>query len=115
MARIIKAFRENGTFQILGQNYLGTNMNNSNFYEICNRIRERPMKQFSKEDEDEEFFLKKEWANYMAQQHNNQMEQIKRAIKSQEIALKELKKDNLDLYNKAIQVIINLKHFLFTN
>lgn len=40
----------------------------------------------------------------MAQQHSNQMQQIKRALKSQEVALKELKKDNLDLYNKAIQV-----------
>ena len=41
----------------------------------------------------------------MAQQHSNQMQQIKRALKSQEVALKELKKDNLELYNKAIQVM----------
>ena len=40
----------------------------------------------------------------MAQHHNNQMEQLKKAIRSQEIALKELKKDDIDLYNKAIQV-----------
>lgn len=71
-------------------------------------LRKRPVKQLSKEDEDEEFFLKKEWANYMAQQHSNQMQQIKRALKSQEVALKELKKDNLDLYNKAIQLDSNL-------
>ncbi len=69
------------------------------------RLRKRPVKQLSKEEEDEEFFLKKEWANFMAQQHSNQMQQIKRALKSQEVALKELKKDNLELYNKAIQVM----------
>lgn len=60
----------------------------------------------NKEEEDEEFFLKKEWANYMAQQHSIQMEQLRKAIRSQEIALKELKRDNIDLYNKAIQVNI---------
>lgn len=71
-------------------------------------IRNRPVKQLNKKEEDEEFFLKREWANYMAQQHTIQMEQLKRAIKSQELALKELKKDNLDLYNKAIQLDSNL-------
>ncbi len=40
----------------------------------------------------------------MAQQHTIQMEQLKKALKSQEVALKELKNDNIDLYNKAIQV-----------
>ena len=61
----------------------------------------------TKQELDDAFFLKKEWANYMNQQHMNQMEQIQRASKSQEKALKELKKDNIELYNKAIQV-----HFL---
>lgn len=68
------------------------------------RLRKRQLAPTRKEDEDEEFFLKKEWANYMAQQHTFQMEQLKRALKSQELALKELKNDNIDLYNKAIQV-----------
>ncbi len=40
----------------------------------------------------------------MAQQHQFQMAQLEKAFKSQEQALKELKKDNIDLYNKAIQV-----------
>ena len=42
----------------------------------------------------------------MNNQHIIQMEQIERALKSQEKALKELKRDNIDLYNKAIQVIL---------
>ena len=40
----------------------------------------------------------------MAQQHTFQMEQIKCALKSQEVALRELKKDSPELYEKAIQV-----------
>jgi len=71
-------------------------------------LRNRGANQLIKEEEDEEFFLKREWANYMAQQHAIQMEQIKCALKSQEVALKELKKDNLDLYEKAIQLDSNL-------
>jgi len=73
--------------------------------------RNRNVKSLNKEEEDEEFFLKKEWANYMAQQHNIQMEQLKKAIRSQEIALKELKKDDIDLYNKAIQLDSKLLPF----
>ena len=55
----------------------------------------------------EENFLKKEWARYMLQQHQLQMNQLDRALKSQKIALDELKKDNINLYNMAIQVIKN--------
>lgn len=40
----------------------------------------------------------------MAQQHEQQMEQLNRALKSQMKALEELKKDNINLYNMAIQV-----------
>jgi hypothetical protein len=34
----------------------------------------------------------------------HQIGQLEKALKSQEQALIELKKDNIDLYNKAIQV-----------
>ena len=64
------------------------------------------MPNLTKEQEDDIFFLKKEWANYMAQMHKNQMNQIQRALQCQEKALNELKKDNIDLYLKAIQVIL---------
>ncbi len=70
-------------------------------------MRKRTTNELTKQELDDAFFLKKEWANYMNHQHMNQMEQIQRASKSQEKALKELKKDNIELYNKAIQV-----HFL---
>ena len=63
------------------------------------------MGKLGKEQEDDEFFLKKEWANYMAQLHKNQMNQLQKALQIQEKALNELKKDNMDLYFKAIQVI----------
>lgn len=64
------------------------------------------MAKLGKEQEDDEFFLKKEWANYMAQLHKNQMNQLQKALQIQEKALNELKKDNMDLYFKAIQVIL---------
>lgn len=52
----------------------------------------------------EEQFLKNEWMNFMKSKQQFQMEQLERALKSQQEALEELKKDNLDLYNAAIQV-----------
>lgn len=78
----------------------------SKIFQIQNRLRKRQLSKLTKEQEDDEFFLKKEWANYMAQMHKNQMSQIQRALQSQEKALNELKKDNIDLYLKAIQVNI---------
>ena len=62
---------------------------------------------------DEEHFLKKEWARYLHQQHELQMSQLNRALKSQKIALDELKKDNITLYNMAIQVKILIKTHLY--
>jgi hypothetical protein len=61
--------------------------------------------EYTKKESDDAYFLKKEWGSYMNHQHLAQMEQIERALRSQEKALKELKKDNVELYNKAIQVI----------
>ena len=58
----------------------------------------------TKEKIDEEYFLKKEWSAYITQQREAHMKQILRALKSQELALKELKRDNINLYNAAIQV-----------
>lgn len=66
--------------------------------------RKRPEVKLTKEQNDEEYFLKKEWATYILNQRQSQLEQIKRALKSQEEALKELKRDSLQLYNAAIQV-----------
>ena len=60
---------------------------------------------------DEEYFLKKEWKKYIHQQHNFQMDQIQRALTSQEYALQELKCDSLIFYNKAIQVLNERSQF----
>lgn len=68
------------------------------------------MPERSKLEIDEEYFLKKEWANYINEQHRNQMEQLERAIKSQQEALKELKKDNVSLYSAAIQVLKSIQY-----
>jgi hypothetical protein len=61
----------------------------------------------SKQELDDEYFLNKEWKNFLNTQHLNQMSQIERALTFQQKALKELKKDNIHLYNMAIQVRIN--------
>jgi hypothetical protein len=58
----------------------------------------------SKSELDDEYFLKKEWANFISQQHLNQMTQIGRALKFQNKALKELRNDNGLLYRMAVQV-----------
>lgn len=63
------------------------------------------MKPFNKQELDDEYFLRRDWANFLNQQHQNQMEQIQRALEFQQKALKELRKDNVMLYNAAIQVI----------
>lgn len=70
-----------------------------------NRIRKRPVSEPpTKAKMNEEHFLKKEWARYLSQQHQIQMDQLNRALQSQKKALDELKKDNINLYNMAIQV-----------
>lgn len=67
-------------------------------------LRKRPDAKLTKDQNDEEYFLKKEWATYILNQRQTQLEQIKRALKSQEEALKELKRDSPQLYNAAIQL-----------
>ena len=62
----------------------------------------------SQDESNDQYFLKKEWAIFVGRQHMNQIEQLEKALKSQERALIELKKDNFDLYNKAIQVRVQL-------
>ena len=63
----------------------------------------------------DEYFLKKEWTSYISKMHTIQMEQLKCALNSQQEALKELKKDNLSLYNAAIQVFFSKIYFLTRN
>ena len=67
-------------------------------------MRKREVKDLTKQELDDEYFLKKEWTNFINTQHLNQMSQINLALKFQQKALKELKKDNIHLYNMAIQV-----------
>ena len=45
-------------------------------------MRKRPVDKVEKAKEDDAFFLKKEWANYIAQLHRNQMSQLQIALKS---------------------------------
>jgi len=66
----------------------------------------------AEQESDDAFFLRREWTNYINQQHNAQMEQIRLALRSQDKALKELKKDNVDLYNKAVQLDAKLIPFV---
>jgi len=75
------------------------------------RLRKRSGIELTKQEMDEEYFLKKEWKKYIHQQHNFQMDQIQRALKSQEYALQELKCDSSIFYNKAIQVLNERNQF----
>jgi hypothetical protein len=70
------------------------------------------VKDLSKNELDDEHFLKKEWANFVNHQHLNQMTQIERALKFQNKALRELRNDNGHLYHMAIQVGLTQKVIL---
>jgi hypothetical protein len=48
--------------------------------------------------------LRNEWKRYINQQYNKQMKQIELALNVQEMALNELKRDNVHFFFKAIQV-----------
>ena len=48
--------------------------------------------------------LNREWAKYKHRQHQEELTMVSRALKSQENALQELKLENEQLYEQAIQV-----------
>ena len=48
--------------------------------------------------------LNREWAKYKHRQHQEELATVSRALKSQENALQELKLENEQLYEQAIQV-----------
>ena len=48
--------------------------------------------------------LNREWAKYKHRQHQDELNLIHRALKSQENALQQLKLENEQLYDQAIQV-----------
>jgi hypothetical protein len=74
------------------------------YHRLLYSVRKRSVQEPTKQQQDEEYFLRKGWSTYILQQHKYQIEQISLALKSQEKALRELKKDNIDLYNEAIKV-----------
>jgi lipoate synthase len=50
----------------------------------------------------------KEWQTYRQNQSKIEFNALTRAVKAQERALKELKRDNFNLYEQAIQIDYNL-------
>ncbi len=48
--------------------------------------------------------LNRDWAKYKHKQHRQELTFISRALKSQENALEQLKIENEELYEKALQV-----------
>ncbi len=48
--------------------------------------------------------LNRDWAKHKHQQHRQELTFISRALKSQENALEQLKIENEELYEKALQV-----------
>lgn len=55
--------------------------------------------------------LIKEWSKFKSEQHHRELKLLDGVIKSQAEALKELRLESEDLYQKAIQVFIN--NFIF--
>jgi len=74
-------------------------------------LRKRTVPELTKEERNEQFDIAKEWSQYVLQQNTIKLEQIRRALISQENALNELKKDDYYLYKMAIQVDKNLIPF----
>jgi large subunit ribosomal protein L40 len=67
-------------------------------------IRKRKVAAKTDDEKNDIVILEKEWSKYKTQQHKNELEQMKNFLSSQDKALKQLKKDSLELYNEAIKV-----------
>lgn len=85
--------------------------------DLLKEVNVRKRKNLTKKSEDEvynEGSLVLEWSRYKITQNSEQMKQINTAIQMQSKALKELKKDNLSLYEMAIELdennLVNFKH-----
>lgn len=67
-------------------------------------IRKRPSVQLTSEETTHRLMLNRDWAKHKHQQHRQELTFISRALKSQENALAQLKMENEDLYEKALEV-----------
>lgn len=67
-------------------------------------IRKRPSVQLTSEETTRRLMLNRDWAKHKHQQHRQELTFISRALKSQENALEQLKIENEELYEKALQV-----------
>lgn len=70
-------------------------------------VRKRPPADISPEETTQRLMLNREWAKYKYRQHQEEMNFISRALKSQENALQELKLESEQLYEQAIQVSVS--------
>jgi large subunit ribosomal protein L40 len=75
-----------------------------NFYVDIFSIRKRPSDQITSEETTHRLMLNRDWAKHKHKQHRQEITFISRALKSQENALQQLKMENEELYEKALQV-----------
>lgn len=81
-------------------------------------VRKRSSVELTSEETTRRLMLNRDWAKLKHKQHRQEITSLSRALKSQENALKQLKLESEDLYEKAIQVnesnrILSRKHFVF--
>jgi len=67
-------------------------------------VRKRPSVQLTSDETTHRLMLNRDWAKHKHQQHRQEITLISRALKSQENALEQLKMENEELYEKALQV-----------
>ncbi len=73
-------------------------------YHFYFSIRKRPSVELTSEETTHRLMLNRDWAKYKHKQHRQEITFISRALKSQENALEQLKIENEELYEKALQV-----------
>lgn len=71
------------------------------------RLRLRKLPPISQEEEESRILMRKEWNRYKTQQHMATIRALDSIFYSQQRALDELRAESEDLYQEAIQVIIN--------
>ncbi|CAF0746737.1 unnamed protein product [Didymodactylos carnosus] len=79
---------------------------------IMKELETRPQVELTSEETTQRLMLNRDWAKYKYKQHQQEITLISRAMKSQEDALEQLKKENKILYEQALQIDNKLIPFI---
>ena len=80
---------------------------------LLEAARQRTASQISSVEQEKRTLLLKEWSRFKMQQHKEELQRLQEMIRCREVALKELKKTSLYLYQEAIKVDKSLFPFEF--